>query len=81
MKKLSAKYNLIAIPFVLSTLMSFIISGVSTLRALGLAEGFMGKWMGAWALSWAVAFPTVLLLFPVVRKIVGIFVEPPSAPK
>jgi hypothetical protein len=81
MKKLPARFNVVAIPLVLSTLMSFIISGVSTWRALGLIEGFMGKWMLAWGFSWAVAFPTVLLLFPIVRKIVGLFVEPPFGAK
>jgi Protein of unknown function (DUF2798) len=78
MKRLPAKYNLVAIPLVLSTLMSFIISGVSTWRALGMVEGFVGKWMHAWGFSWVVAFPTVLFLLPVVRKIVGSFVEPPG---
>jgi hypothetical protein len=81
MKKLPAKYNVIAIPLVLSTLMSFIISGVSTWRALGLADGFLDKWMSGWLFSWIVAFPTVLLLFPVVRKIVGFFVAPPFGTK
>jgi Protein of unknown function (DUF2798) len=61
--------------------MSFVISGVSTWRTLGLIEGFKGKWMFAWGFSWAIAFPTVLLLFPVARKIVGIFVEPPGPAK
>jgi hypothetical protein len=81
MKKLPAKFNAIAIPLVLSTLMSFIISGVSTWRALGMVDGFIAKWMFAWGFSWVVAFPTVLLLFPVVRKIVGFFVEPPGPAK
>jgi Protein of unknown function (DUF2798) len=81
MKKLPAKFNTFAIPLVLSTLMSFIISGVSTWHALGLTPGFLGKWMSAWGFSWMVAFPTVLLLFPIVRKIVGLFVEPPFGAK
>jgi hypothetical protein len=78
MKKLPAKYNAVAFPFALSTLMSFIISGVSTWRALGLVDGFLGKWMMAWGVSWLVAFPTVLLILPIVRKLVALFVEPPG---
>jgi Protein of unknown function (DUF2798) len=78
MTKLPAKYNFVAMPFVLSVMMSFIISGVSTLRALGLAEGFFSKWMGAWGISWLIAFPTVLVLLPLVRKIVTSFVEAPG---
>lgn len=79
MNKLPAKYNVVAMPLVLSTFMSFIISGVSTWRALGLVDGFFGKWMPAWGLSWAIAFPTVLLIFPIVRKIVAFFVEAPGS--
>jgi Protein of unknown function (DUF2798) len=80
MGKLPAKYNVVAMPFVLSTMMSFIISGVSTLRALGFIEGFFLKWMNAWGISWLVAFPTVLALLPLVRKIVAMFVEQPGRP-
>ncbi len=78
MTKLPAKYNLVALPLVLSTFMSFIISGVSTWRALGFVDGLFAKWMTAWGISWLIAFPTVLLIFPLVRKIVGVFVEPPG---
>jgi hypothetical protein len=78
MTKLPAKYNVVAMPFVLSIFMSCIISGVSTMRALGLAEGVVGKWMGAWGLSWLIAFPTLLLVLPIVRKIVAQFVEAPG---
>ncbi len=69
---------MVAMPFVLSLMMSFIISGVSTLRALGWVEGFLMKWMAAWGVSWLIAFPTVLLVLPLVRKIVAAFVEPPG---
>jgi Protein of unknown function (DUF2798) len=78
MSKLPARYNAVAMPFVLSVMMSFIISGVSTLRALGWVEGFFGKWMGGRGISWLIAFPTVLLVFPLVRKIVALFVEQPG---
>jgi Protein of unknown function (DUF2798) len=80
MSKLPARYNIIAMPFVLSVMMSFIISGVSTLRALGFVDGFVAKWMVTWGLSWLVAFPTVLVLLPLVRKIVAMFVEQPGRP-
>lgn len=80
MRKLHAKYNIVAVPFVLSLMMSFIISGVSTLRALGLTEGLIVKWMSAWGISWLIAFPTVMVVFPFVRKIVAVFVEAPGRP-
>ncbi len=50
--------------------MSLIVSGVSTVRVLGLIDGIFGAWMANWASSCLVAFPTVLVVAPVVRKIV-----------
>ncbi|MEL6690439.1 MAG: DUF2798 domain-containing protein [Pseudomonadota bacterium] len=58
---------------ILSGLMSFLVSGVSTYRALGMIEGFFGVWMGNWSFSWAVAFPTVLIVAPIARRIVARF--------
>jgi hypothetical protein len=31
-----------------------------------------------WALSWIVAFPTLLVVLPLVRRIVALVVEPPA---
>jgi hypothetical protein len=78
MTKLPAKYNTVAFPLVLSIMMSCIISGVSTLRALGWNEGVFAKWMGAWGVSWLIAFPIVFLILPLVRKIVSTFVIAPG---
>lgn len=65
-----ARFEPIAFGFVLSGLMSFIVSGISTLRALGAVEGFLGLWMGAWVPSWMIAFPIVLVVAPIARRIV-----------
>ncbi len=76
-KKLPARYAGIVMPFVLSILMTFVVSLVATLRTIGLVPGFGGLWMSAWALSWVIAFPTLLLVLPLVRKIVGLVVHQP----
>ena len=55
----------------LSGMMSFIVSGIATFRATGAVDGFLGLWIGAWLPSWAVAFPTVLIAAPLVRRIVA----------
>jgi len=80
MSKLPPKYNAVAVPFFLTMIMSFVISGISTWRALGLSGNFFQTWMPSWAMSWAIAFPTVLFVLPLSRKIVGLFVEPPRLP-
>jgi Protein of unknown function (DUF2798) len=66
--KLPARYAGIVMPLLLSVFMTCIVSGISTLRSLGPVPGFVGMWFSAWALSWVVAFPTMLLVMPLVRK-------------
>ena len=73
--KLPAKWALIIIPFILSFLMSGIISFINMLRTLGWIEGFISLWLHNWMISWAFAFPIVLLLLPFVRKLTGLLVD------
>jgi len=64
------RFEQIAFGFVLSGLMSSIISAISTFRAVGVIPNFAGVWMGAWILSWIIAFPVVLVVAPLSRRIV-----------
>jgi hypothetical protein len=71
-----ARYAPVLFGFVLSALMSFIVSGIATFRSAGMANGFFGLWISAWLLSWAVAFPVVLVVAPIARRIVGLLIKP-----
>ena len=64
--------------FLLSGLMSLVVSGIATLRAIGFVDGFPGLWMSSWASSWLVAFPTVLVVAPFVRRVVARLVREPG---
>ncbi|SDY46952.1 Protein of unknown function [Jannaschia faecimaris] len=57
--------------FILSGFMSFLVSAIATVRTVGLVEGFISSSIGAWLFSWAVAFPTVLVVAPITRRIVA----------
>lgn len=61
----------IAFGFLLSGMMSFIVSGIATARAIGLDDGFLPVWLGGWLSSWAVAFPVVLVVAPLARRAVN----------
>jgi len=61
--------------FILSALMSFLVSGISTFGNVEPAEGFLGLWVRAWLPSWLIAFPMVLVIAPIARRIVGGLVE------
>ncbi len=80
MSRLPPRYNAVAMPLVLSGLMTIIVSGISTLNAIGMAPGWGMKWFGAWLMSWAVAFPVMTFMMPIARRIVAKFVEPPPMP-
>ena len=66
-----AKYAPLLFGLILSMCMSGIVSGVSTLSSVGPVDGFFSLWGGAWLNSWVVAFPVVLLIAPLARKLVG----------
>jgi len=66
--KLPARYAALVMPLLLSILMTFVVSAVATMRSIGLASGFLAIWLSGWGLSWLVAFPTLLLALPLVRK-------------
>lgn len=74
------KFGPVLFGFLLSGLMSLLVSGISTLRAVGLPDHFVGLWMSAWITAWVVAFPVVLVVAPLARRAVEMLIEKPSAP-
>lgn len=59
---------------ILSGLMSLLVSGISTYRAVGFGDGYFGLWSGAWLMAWLVAFPVVLVVAPLARRTVSVLV-------
>jgi hypothetical protein len=55
--------------------MTFLVSGVATWRALGPVPGMLGIWMTSWMIAWAVAFPTMVVMMPRVRRWLGYIIE------
>jgi hypothetical protein len=68
---MSPRFAPIAFGFVLSGLMSFVVSGIATFRTAGMIENFPSLWIGAWLPSWFIAFPIVLVVAPVARRVVN----------
>ena len=71
-----ARFAPILFGFILSGLMSCIVSGIATARALGLDGQFPAHWGVAWLTSWAVAFPSVLVMAPLARRLVAALTAP-----
>lgn len=68
---ISARYQHVLFGLILSGLMSFIVSGIATVRTVGWIDGLAVLWLTNWLPSWAVAFPTVLVVAPITRRIVA----------
>ncbi|WP_371414433.1 DUF2798 domain-containing protein [Acidovorax sp. 1608163] len=64
-------------PLILSVLMTCVVSLISTLKSIGWGTTFFNVWPGAWMLSWLVAFPVLLLVLPIVRKLTAAVVRTP----
>ncbi|MBP2604756.1 DUF2798 domain-containing protein [Acinetobacter calcoaceticus] len=60
----------ILFPFILSAMMSLIISGITTFKAVGPVQNFFSLWLSAWGIGWIFAFPSVLICTPVAQKLV-----------
>ncbi|WP_045391525.1 DUF2798 domain-containing protein [Falsirhodobacter sp. alg1] len=55
---------------ILSGLMSFILSAATVVRLDGITNSFVPEWLVGSVCSWSLAFPSVLMLAPVVRRLV-----------
>lgn len=65
-----ARFAPVVFGLILSGLMSFVVAGIATARAVGLVAGFGEAWFSAWLTAWAAAFPLVLVAAPLTRRVV-----------
>ena len=65
-----SRFSSILFSFFLSIFMPFVVSGVATYSAIGLIEGSFETWMISWLRSSIVAFPVMLIVSPLTRKLV-----------
>ncbi|WP_035358510.1 DUF2798 domain-containing protein [Acinetobacter calcoaceticus] len=62
----------ILFPLILSSTMSFIISGITTFKALGPVQNFFSLWLSSWGIAWIFAFPSVLICASLAQKLVNL---------
>ncbi len=73
-RKLPASAAKWVMPLLLSIFMSGLVSLLSTIHAQGLVSGLLMAWLSSWAFSWIIAFPVLLLILPVVKKLTMLLV-------
>jgi len=67
-----ARYGPVLFSLILSGVMSLLVSGISTFRALQPHQHLVSLWAGAWLTGWLFAFPAVMLAAPLARKVVAL---------
>ena len=77
-RKLPARFAPIVMPFLLSLLMTCLVSAIATVRSTGFTSEALRLWPGSWALSWVIAFPITLVVLPLVRRMTAALVDMPE---
>ncbi len=66
-------------PYVFSFFMSLLMSGVMsfciTLLNLGWVTDVVMLWLQAWSAAFVIAFPTIVLITPLVRRLVTLVIQ------
>jgi len=65
------KYEFLLFSLLMSTFMTFIMSGVVSYINIGLVDDFLKIWSVAFVNAFVVAFPSVMIVVPIVRKLVA----------
>jgi hypothetical protein len=51
------------------------LARLASARGVGWDENFLQIWLGSWGLSWVVAFPVLMVLLPLVRRLTALIVQ------
>ena len=69
--RIPARYAPIVFSALLSSIMVAIVSAFVLVTTQGLHPGIVAQWLKSCATTWPVAFPTVAVVAPMVKRIVG----------
>jgi len=69
---ISRKYQQIVFSFAMALLMSGIMSFVISIFNVGMVANIVTIWLQAWGFAFVVAFPTIIIVSPVVHKLVSL---------
>ena len=78
--KISPRYSNLLFGGMLSMIMVTVISGAVVFVTQGFGPDFLAHWLKGFATAWPIAFPTVLVIAPLVRKFVTYLTADPAQP-
>ena len=76
MKPVPRKYEPYVFSFFMSLLVSCVIALVISFMHVGLAKTFVWEWLQSWVVGFGLAFPTIVCVTPLVRKLVAAILAP-----
>jgi hypothetical protein len=68
--KLPKRFAPVLFAFLMSISLSGFLSAAITAINTGIDAGFLMRWLHAYALAWSIAFPSVTIVAPIVRRFV-----------
>lgn len=68
---ISPRYAPVLFGGLLSAVMVTVVSAAVLILNQGLTPDFVFRWLKSFATAWPIAFPTVLVVAPMVRRFVG----------
>jgi hypothetical protein len=68
---ISRKHHKVVFSFFMALLMSGIMSLVISIFNVGMVTNIITLWLQAWSFAFIVAFPTIMIVSPVVHKLVS----------
>ncbi|WP_306173810.1 DUF2798 domain-containing protein [Pseudoalteromonas shioyasakiensis] len=74
---LHPRLRTVVFAFFMALFMSGFMSLVISIFNLGLIDNIAAIWLKAWAFAFCVAFPTVIIVAPVVHKLTNKFIRAP----
>lgn len=69
------QYQKLVFAFVMALMMSCIMSFVISVFNMGFHANIVHIWLKAWGFAFVVAFPTIILVAPVVQRVVNTLLE------
>ena len=72
---ISRKYHKTVFSFFMALLMSCIMSFVISVFNVGMVTNIIAIWLKAWGFAFSVAFPTIILVSPIVHKLVKLVLK------
>lgn len=69
------KYEFVLFAFLMALFMAGFMSFVVTFINVGFIDGIFSMWIEAYWKAFLVAFPTIMVVVPKVRKIVNLLIE------